>query len=74
MIMMNVWEIVNKEAVIIIKAIEKGEVKTRKEFSDYLDRVYNWKIAGAVADIVNAYTYVNDIEMPYDKDNEESAE
>lgn len=70
----NVWELVNKEAENIIKAIEKGEVKTRKEFSDYLDAVYNWKIAGAVVNIVDTYTSVNNIEMPWDNETEESAE
>ena len=70
----NIWELVNKEAGNIIKAIEKGEVKTRKEFSDYLDTVYNWKIAGAVANIVDVYTSVNNIEMPWDNETEESPE
>lgn len=74
MIRSNVWELVNKEAENIIKAIEKGEVKKRKEFMDYLDAIYNWKIAGSVVNIVDAYTYVNDIEMPWDNETEECTE
>ena len=70
----NVWELVNKEAENIIKAIEKGEVKTRKEFSDYLDAVYNWKIAGSVANIVDVYISVNNIDIPWDIESQESAE
>ena len=33
----NVWEIVNKEVESIIKGIEKGEIKTRKEYNEYIN-------------------------------------
>lgn len=70
----NVWELVNKEADVIIKAIEKGEIKTRKEFHDYLETVYNWKMSDAIASVVGIYISVNGIEIPWDYETEETAE
>lgn len=70
----NVWELANKEAANIIKAIEKGEIKTRKEFHDYLETVYNWKMSDAIVSIVGVYISVNNIEMAWDYELEESAE
>lgn len=70
----NAWELVNKEATTIISAIEKGEVKTCKQYHDYLETVYNWKIVGAIHDIVSAYRALNGIEIPWDYESEESAE
>lgn len=70
----NVWELVNKEAANIIKAIEKGEIKTRKEYGDYLETVYNWRMSDAIISIVNVYISVNRIEMAWDYELEESAE
>lgn len=62
----NVWELVNKEVANIIKAIEKGEIKTRKEYSDYLETVYNWRVSDAIISIVNVYISVNKIKMAWD--------
>ena len=70
----NVWELVNKEAAVIIKSIEKGEIKTRKEFHDYLETVYNWKMSDAIASVVDIYISVNGIEIPWDYETEETAE
>ena len=70
----NVWELVNKEAANIIKAIEKGEIKTRKEFLDYLETVYNWKMSDAIVSIVDVYISVNNIEMAWHYEIEEPAE
>lgn len=70
----NVWDLVNKEAANIIKAIEKGDIKTRKEFHDYLETVYNWKTSDAIVSIVGVYISVNNIEMAWDYELEESAE
>ena len=70
----NVWELVNKEAENIIKSIEKGEVKTRKEYHDSLETVYNWKIVGAIDNMVCIYMGLNNLEMPWDNETEESAE
>lgn len=70
----NVWELVNKEAANIIKAIEKGEIKTRIEFHDYLETVYNWKMSNAIVSIVGVYISVNNIEMVWDYELEEPAE
>lgn len=70
----NVWELVNKEAANIIKAIEKGEIKTRKEYHDYLETVYNWKMSDAIVSIVGVYISVNNIEMAWDYELEEPAE
>lgn len=64
----NVWELVNKEAGAIIIAIEKGEIKTRKEYHDYLDMVYNWKISDAIESIVGVYLSINHVEMNWDNE------
>ena len=64
----NVWELVNKEAGTIISAIEKGEIKTRKEYQDYLDTVYNWKISEAIESIVGVYISINHIEINWDNE------
>lgn len=70
----NTWDLVNKEATIIISAIEKGEVKTCKQYHDYLETIYNWKIVSVVHDIVSAYRSLNGIEIPWDDESEESDE
>lgn len=62
----NVWELVNKEAATVIKAIENGEIKTRKEIRDRLEMVYNWRISDSVESLVNLYLSVNNIEMAWD--------
>lgn len=70
----NVWELINKEALAIIKAIEKGEIKTRKEYHEYTETVYNWRTSDAINAIVSVYLGVNNIEIPWENDIEESAE
>lgn len=70
----NVWELINKEATTIIKAIEKGEIKTRKEYHDYTDSVYNWRTADAIQSIVNVYLGINNIEMTWDYEIVQTAE
>ena len=67
----NIWELVNKEAESIIKAIEKGEINTRKEYHDYLETVYSWKIVDAIESIVSVYIDINKIEMPWDNETVE---
>lgn len=62
----NIWEIVNKEAGNIISAIEKGEIKTRKEYYDYLETLYNWKISDTIESIVGMYISINHVEMDCD--------
>ena len=62
----NVWELAKKEADIVIKAIDNGEVKTTKEIMDYLEAVYSWNFSTNVMSIVNAYTSVNNIDLPWD--------
>ena len=64
----NVWDLVNKEAGTIINAIEKGEIKTRKEFHDYLNEVYNWNISEAIESIVGVYLGINHVEMNWDNE------
>lgn len=66
----NVWELVNKEAANIIKGIEKGEIKTRREFHECLETVYNWKMIDAIDTIVGVYTNMNCLEIPWDNDKE----
>lgn len=70
----NVWELVNKEAESVIKSIEKGEIKTRKESNEYLESVYNWKISDAIESIINVYLSVNNIEIPWDYETEDKVE
>ena len=70
----NVWELINKEAASIIKAIEKGEIKTIKEYHDYIDNVYNWRTSEAIQSIVNVYLRINNIEMAWDGELEETDE
>ena len=70
----NVWETVNKEAATIIKAIEKGEVKTRKEYCDYLETLYNWRVSDAITSVVAAYLSINNIEMPWEQSSTETDE
>ena len=61
----NIWELVNKEAGNIISAIERGEIKTRKEYNEYLESLYNWKISDAVESIITVYLGVNNIDFPW---------
>lgn len=70
----NVWELVNKEAESVIKSIEKGEIKTHKECKEYLESVYNWKISDAIESIINVYLGVNNIDIPWDNEQEDKAE
>lgn len=70
----NVWELVNKEAESVIKSIEKGEIKTRKEFNEYLESVYNWKISEAIESIINVYLGINNIDIPWDYEKEDKVE
>ena len=64
----NVWELVNKEAGNIISSIEKGEIKTRKEYHEYLETVYNWNISDAIESIVGLYLSINHVEMDFDNE------
>lgn len=64
----NVWDLVKKESDAIIGGIEKGEIKTRKEYHDYLDTVYNWKISDAIESIVGVYLSINHVEMNWDNE------
>lgn len=68
----NVWEIVKNEAEYIIKAIEKGEFKTRKEYDEYLQSIYNWDVTFAIENIVSAYIGINHIEMAWGDETTET--
>ena len=70
----NVWEIISKESESIIKAIEKGGIKTQQEYHEYLDRVYSWKIYNDIVTIVSVYIDVNKVEIPWDDETTETAE
>lgn len=70
----NVWELVKKEAEFIIWAIEKGEVKIRKDYNEYLNSLYNWKITNAIETIVSLYLEVNNVDIPWDNETEDKAE
>lgn len=69
----NVWEIINNESESIIKAIEKGEIKTQREYHNYLDKVYSWKVYNAIVTIVSIYIDINSVEIPWDDDTTETA-
>lgn len=71
---LNVWELVNKEAGTIISAIEKGEIKTRKEYHDYLNSIYNWDISEHIETMVGVYLRINRIEIDWDNETAETAE
>lgn len=70
----NVWELINKEAAAIIKAIEKGEIKTRKEYHDYLNDIYNWNISEHIETMVGVYLRINNIDIAWDNETTETAE
>ena len=70
----NIWELVNKEASVIIKAIEKGEIKTRKEYHVYLNEVYNWEISEHIETMVGVYLKLNHIDIDWDNETTEAAE
>lgn len=70
----NVWELVNKEAESVIKSIEKGEIKTRKEYCDYLETIYNWRMSDAIKSIIDIYIGLNNIEIPWDIETEQNVD
>ena len=62
----NVLDLVNKEAGNIISAIENGEIKTRKEYHEYLELLYNWKMVDAIESVISVYMMVNNIDMEWE--------
>ena len=70
----NVWNVVNNESQSIINAIEKGEITTQKEYHEYLDMLYSWKIYNAIVTIVSVYLDVNKVEIPWGDETTETAE
>lgn len=62
----NVLDLINKEAGNIISAIEKGEIKTRKEYHEYLELIYNWKMCDAIEAVISVYMMVNNIDMEWE--------
>lgn len=62
----NIWKTVNDEAAEIIKGIQNGELKCVSDYRDYLDSIYNWKISEGISRIVEAYAYVNNIDLPFE--------
>lgn len=62
----NVCELVNKEVETIISAIENGEIKTRKEYHEYLESIYNWKMCDAIESVISVYMMVNNIDMEWE--------
>lgn len=67
----NVWKIVNDEAAEIIKGIQKGEIKCVCDFKNYVDGIYNWKIAEGISRIVETYAYVNNVDLPFELASDE---
>ena len=66
----NAWEIIKAESDSIIKAIEKGEIKCRKEMTEYTNDLYNYRVAEAITSIVDAYVIYYNISLPYSIDEE----
>ena len=70
----NAWDLVNKEAGTIISAIEKGEIKTQKDYHEYLNSIYNWEIADHIEVMVGVYLRLNRIDIAWDDETTETAE
>ena len=66
----NAWEIIKAESDTIIKAIEKGEIKCRKEMVECAGELYNYRVAEAITSIVDAYVIYYNISLPYSIDEE----
>ena len=66
----NAWEIIKTESDTIIKAIEKGEIKCRKEMVECAGELYNYRVAEAIAAIVDAYIIFYNINLPYSTDEQ----
>ena len=66
----NVWEIIKSESDTIIKAIEKGEIKCRREMTEYVNDLYNYRVAEAITSIVDSYMIYYNISLPYSIDEE----
>lgn len=66
----NAWEIIKAESDTIIKAIEKGEIKCRKEVTEYVNDLYNYRVADAITSIVDAYVIYYNINLPYSIDEQ----
>ena len=70
----NVWETVKRESEFIIEGIEKGQITTQKEYHEYLDMLYSWKIYNAIVTNISVYIDVNKVEIPWDDKTTETAE
>ena len=66
----NVWGIIKDESETIIKAIEKGEIKCKKEMAEYVTDLYNYRVADAITSVVDAYVIYYNINLPYSIDEE----
>ena len=64
----NAWDLVNKEAGTIISAIEKGEIKTKQEYHEYLYSIYNWEISDNIETMVGVYMRLNHIDIEWDNE------
>ena len=70
----NVWDLINKEAGTIISAIEKGEIKTQKEYHEYLNSIYNWEISDHIETMVGVYLRLNHVDIGWDNETTQTAE
>ena len=70
----NVCELANKEVENIVSGIEKGEIKTLKEYHEYLESIYNWKMIDAIESVISVYMMVNNIDMEWENETTETAE
>ena len=66
----NAWEIIKAESETIIKAIEKGEIKCRREMTEYANDLYNYRVAEAITSIVDAYMIYHNVSLPYSIDEQ----
>ena len=66
----NAWEIIKAESDTIIKSIEKGEIKCRREMTEYENDLYNYRVAEAITSIVDAYMLYYNISLPYSIDEQ----
>lgn len=62
----NVWnDIIIPEGEMIIGKIKDGICKSREEFHNYTNSVYNWEISGVICDYVDLYCKIEGIDLPW---------
>ena len=66
----NAWDVIKSESENIIEAIKSGEIKSVFEISEYVNGLYNYRVAEAITSIVDAYTLYYRIDLPFGTDKQ----